>query len=107
STMPGEDELRANGVVAAFTFDASVVIRPRPRLSPPGFGSFWALDHVRRVWRHRYAPSAVVTHWLAARAERYAVVVARYLQTALVAGLDHRDPVDRPRVLVDLDDVDW
>ncbi len=105
--LPDWDELRAHGVVATFTFDATTVIRPRPRLSPPGFGSLWALDHVRRVWRHRYAPHADAARWVNERADRYALVVSRYLQTALVAGLDRRNPVEEPRVLVDLDDVDW
>ncbi len=105
--LPGEHELRRHGVIDAFPIDVALATRPRPRYVPAGFGSIWSLSHVRRVWRRRYAPAPEVQAWLRQREERYDAIVVRYLQTALLAGLDRRSPLADPPVVVDMDDVDW
>ena len=104
---PSEPELRRHGVVAAFPVEVSLALRPRPRYVPSGFDSVWSLAHVRRVWKHRYEAVPAVSEWIRAREADYAAVYVRYLQTALLAGLDHRNPAADPRVWVDVDDVDW
>jgi glycosyltransferase involved in cell wall biosynthesis len=48
-----------------------------------------------------------VTQWIQQREGGYDAIYVRYLQTALLAGLDHRNPAQRPQVIVDVDDVDW
>lgn len=106
SELPAAEELLDHGVRAAFGVDVTLEARPQPSM-PRGLKSLVSLAHVRRLMQHRYAPAPVVARWVADHLAEYDVVVVRYLQTALLCGLDRRNPTEPPPVLVDLDDLDW
>lgn len=106
SELPAADELLDHGVRAAFGVDVTLEARPLPNM-PRGLKSLASLAHVRRLMQHRYAPNPVVARWVADHLAEYDLVVVRYLQTALLCGLDRRNPSEPPPVFVDLDDLDW
>ena len=103
SDLPSQDELFDNGVVAAFGVDFMLPSAARSG----GLGLLASPLRARRLMKHRYAPHPVVSRWIAQHLDEYDLVVARYLQTALLCALDRRNPVDPPPVWVDLDDLDW
>ena len=105
--LPAESELRRHGVVAHFTVDLVVPPQWRPGFVPAALNALWSLPHVRRTWQHRYRVVPEVSQWLHAHEAAYDVIYVRYLQTALLAGLDQRSPTAPPPVVVDMDDVDW
>lgn len=107
AATPPLDELRAHGVIAAFTVNVSPAISSRPWQAPSTFGPLGSLARVRRTWKHRYAIVPEVARWIAAHSGDYDAIYVRYLQTALLCGMDRRDPASRPSVAIDLDDVDW
>ena len=100
--LPDAAELGHHGVVAYLPVELEPHGKPRGLPGPLGMPA-----RLRRQWRHRYAPAPAVVDWLTPRADAYDAIYVRYLQTALVAGLDRRDPATPPPVVLDLDDVDW
>ena len=99
--LPAEPDQRRHGVVRVFPLS----------MDPPHRRSFSGPlgmpGRIRRQWRYRYARRSEVSHWVESRRDEYDLIMVRYLQTALVCGLDRRDPAAPPHVVVDLDDIDW
>ena len=99
---PAASELAAHGVVAVLP--VAIDLPPR-RLHLPG--PLGSLARLRRLWTFRYAAREPAVRWLDARLDGYDGLFVRYLQTALLCGLDARPAEVRDRCRIDLDDVDW
>ena len=101
---PAAEELAAHGVVAALPVAIELAESEKTSRLPGPLGT---LANLRRLWAFRYAARPEVVAWLDARLDSYDAVFVRYLQTALLCGLDTRPAGVRERCRIDLDDVDW
>ena len=102
--LPGREELAAAGVIDVLP--VSIQLDPSTARSKLP-GPLARLADLRRLWSHRYAARPRVVAWLDSRLKDYDRLYVRYLQTALLCGLDERPKDLRDRCRIDLDDVDW
>ena len=101
--LPPREVMAAAGLRDAVLVPNDLPPEGRSRLPGPAGG----LANVLRLWSFRYAARPAAVGRVADLLPGYGRVVVRYLQTALLCGLDAAPPDVRSRVEVDLDDVDW
>lgn len=96
-----EERLRAQNVIACLVRSAP---RPKPPFYLPGpLGSVWS---VKRHHQNAYAadPAIAAEFGRVMAAQKYDLLVSRYLQPALHAGVSRHPQVPK---LLDFDDIDW
>ena len=101
---PSPESLAAERIVGLFS--EPIHLPPSTRESNSG-GPLRTLVGIHRLWAYRYAARSGPTAWLDANLRDYDRIYVRYLQTALLCGLDARPADVRARCRIDLDDVDW